>query len=60
LTDGTCIEAERTITEDGSSIPTKYLKIVDVFSKVKVETLAPHCSVDHVIDLERGFILPYG
>jgi len=51
---------ERTITDDGSFIPTKYSEFVDVFSKVKADTLAPHRSIDHAIDLEPGFKLPYG
>jgi hypothetical protein len=33
---------------------------VDVFSKTKAETLAPHCPIDHAIDLEPGFKIPYG
>ena len=32
---------------------------MDVFSKVKADTLAPHRSIDHAIDLEPGFKLPY-
>jgi len=60
LTDGGCTEAERTITDNGSFIPTKDSEFVEVFSKVKAETLAPHCSIDHTIDLEPGFKLPYG
>ena len=60
MTDGACIEAERTITDDGSFIPTKYSEFLDVFSKVKADTLAPHRSIDHAINLEPGFKLPYG
>jgi hypothetical protein len=33
---------------------------VDVFSETKVETLPPHRSTDHAIDLEPGYNLPYG
>jgi len=33
---------------------------VDVFSKTKAETLAPHRPIDHAIDLEPGFKIPYG
>jgi hypothetical protein len=33
---------------------------VDVFSKDWAETLAPHRPIDHVIDLEPGFNIPYG
>jgi len=33
---------------------------VEVFSKEKAEILPPHRSTDHAIDLEPGYILPYG
>jgi hypothetical protein len=33
---------------------------VDVFSKTKAETLARHCPIDHAIDLELEFKIPYG
>jgi hypothetical protein len=36
------------------------LEFVDVFSKAKVETLAPHHFIHHAIDLEPTFKLPYG
>jgi hypothetical protein len=58
LTDGAFIEAERTITDDERFIPTKYSEFMDVFSKVKADTLAPHRSIDHAIDLEPVFKLP--
>jgi hypothetical protein len=32
---------------------------VDVFSKRKAGTLAPHRQIDHAIDLEPGFKIPY-
>jgi len=33
---------------------------VEVFSKTQAETLPPHRSTDHAIDLEPGYNLPYG
>jgi len=33
---------------------------VDVFSKTKAETLAPNRPIDHAIDMEPGFKIPYG
>jgi hypothetical protein len=36
------------------------LEFVDVFSKTKAETLAPHRPIDHAIDLEPGFKIAYG
>ena len=33
---------------------------MEVFSKTKAETLPPHRSIDHAIDLEPGHKLPYG
>jgi len=40
--------------------PAVYSEFVDVFSKAKAETLVLHHSIDHAIDLEPGFKLPYG
>jgi hypothetical protein len=51
---------ERISTDDGGFIPVVYSEFMDVFSKAKAETLAPHRSIDHAIDLEPGFKLPYG
>jgi len=47
-------------TDDGGFIPAVYSEFVDIFSNTKAETLAPHGSIDHAIDLEPGFKLPYG
>ena len=47
-------------TDDGSYIPNKYTEFVEVFSKTKAETLAPHRSIDHAIDLVPGCQIPYG
>jgi len=51
---------ERISTDDGGSIPAVYSEFVHVFSNAKAETLATHGSIDHAIDLEPGFKLPYG
>jgi len=47
-------------TADGNFIPSKYLEFVDVFSKRNAETLELHHPIDHTIDLEPGFKIPYG
>jgi len=41
-------------TDDGGLIPAIYGDFVEGFSKAKVETLPPHQSIDHAIDLEPG------
>jgi hypothetical protein len=46
-------------TDDGGHIPAIYREFVEVFSK-ELETLAPHQSIDHGIDLECGDNLLYG
>jgi hypothetical protein len=45
-------------TDDGGHIPAIYGEFVEGFSK-EAETLAPHRSIDHAIDLEPGYNLPY-
>jgi hypothetical protein len=50
---------ERISTDDGGFIPTVYSEFQDVLCIAKAETLAPHRSIDHAIDLEPGFKLPY-
>jgi hypothetical protein len=45
--------------DDDSWIPSTYREFLDIFSKKKAETLAPHRSTDHAIDLEPGTKLPY-
>jgi len=47
-------------TDDGGHIPATYGEFVEVFSKEKVETLLPHWSTDHAMDLEPGCNLQYG
>jgi len=58
--DGEQPEIGRVCTDDGGYIPTKYSEFVEVFSKTKADTLAPHRSIDHAIDLEPGCEIPYG
>jgi len=47
-------------TDHGGPIPAIYRNFVEVFSKAKAETLPPHRSTEHAIDLEPGYNLPYG
>lgn len=37
-----------------------YGDCVEVFSKAMAETLPPHRLIDHAIDLEPGYNVPYG
>ena len=46
-------------TQDGGHIPAIYGEFVEVLGK-EAETLVPHRSIDHAIDLEPGYNLPYG
>jgi len=46
--------------DDGGHILAIYGEFVEVFSKDKAETLPPHRSTDHAIDLVPGSNLPYG
>jgi len=59
-TDGEQPEIGRVCTDDGGYIPSKYSELVEVSSKTKADTLAPHRSIDHAIDLEPGCKIPYG
>jgi hypothetical protein len=52
--------AEMVTTDDEGRIPAQYQDFVEVFSKVKAETLPPHRPTDHAINLESGYKLPYG
>ena len=52
--------AETVPTDDGGLIPAQDWDFVEVFSKKKAETLAPHWPIDHAIDLEPGHTIPYG
>jgi len=51
---------EMVTTDDGGRIPAQYQEIVEVFSKKKPEALPPHRQIDHAIDLEPDYKLPYG
>ena len=41
-------------TQDGGHIPAIYGECVEVLGK-EAETLVPHRSIDHAIDLEPGY-----
>jgi hypothetical protein len=47
-------------TDDEGQLPAIYGDFMEVFGKTKAETLPPHRSTDHAIDLEPGYHLPYG
>jgi len=47
-------------TDDRGLIPAIYGEFMEHFSKVKPETLPPHRSTDHAIDLEPAHNLLYG
>jgi len=47
-------------TDDGGHILAIYGDFMEVFSKAKAETLSPHPPIEHAIDLEPGYNLPYG
>jgi len=46
-------------TDDGVRIPVQYPEFVEVFSKEKTETLPPPRQIDHAINLEPDYKLPY-
>jgi len=48
------------MTDDRGHSPAQYHDFMEVFRKVKAETLPPHRPLDHAIDLEPGYKLPYG
>jgi len=58
--DGTKKEEEMIRKDDWGYIPDKHSELMDVFSKTKMDTLARHWSIDHVINLEPGCKIPYG
>jgi hypothetical protein len=47
-------------TDDGGHIPAIYGEFMEDFRKAKPETLPPHRSTDHAVDLEPGYHLRYG
>jgi hypothetical protein len=46
-------------TDDGRHILATYGEVVEVVRKDKAETLPPHWAIDHAIDLQSVYILPY-
>jgi len=57
---GTDIDnVEMVTTDDGGRIPAQYQQFVEVFSKKKAETLPPHRQIDHPIDHEPDYKLPF-
>jgi len=58
--DGASTTTKMVPTDDGGHIPATYREFVEVFSKDKAETLPPHWSTDHAIDMEPGYISPSG
>jgi hypothetical protein len=58
---GTDIDhVEMVMTSDEGRIPAQYQEFVEVFCKENAETLPPHRQIDHAIDLEPDYKLPYG
>jgi hypothetical protein len=53
-------EIGRVRTDNGGYIPTKYSEFGEVFSKNRADTLAPHRSIDHAINLDPGCKIPDG
>ena len=51
---------EMVTTDDGGWIAAQYKEFVEVFGKRMAETLPPHRQIDHTIDLEPDYKLPYG
>jgi hypothetical protein len=46
--------------DEGSWTPSTYREFLGTFSRKKAETLLPHRSTEHAIDLGPGTKLPYG
>jgi hypothetical protein len=46
--------------DDGNYIPARFSEFGYIFRKTQAETLAPHCPIDHAIDLEPEFKISYG
>jgi len=57
--DGVSTTTQMVPTDDGCLIPAIYGEFVEVFSKAKVQTVPPHQSTDHAIDLEPSYNVPY-
>jgi len=58
--DGASTTTKTVPTDDGGHIPAIYGDFLEVFIYGKAETLPPHRSTDHAIDLVHGYNLPYG
>ena len=55
-----CMTTNLVATDDRKLIPAMYKDFLEAFSKAKAETLLLWRSIDHAIDLEPGYNLPYG
>jgi len=62
IADGAGTTTKMVPTDDGGLIliPAIYGDFVEAFNKAKAKTLLPHRSIDHAIDLQSGYSLPYG
>jgi len=58
--DGAGTSTKMVPIDDGGHILTIHGDFVEVISKAKAETLPPHWSIDHAIDVQPGYNLPYG
>jgi len=58
--DGASITTMMVSTDDGGHNLAIYEDFLEVFSNGNAETLPPHRSTDHAIDLEPSYNLPYG
>jgi len=57
---GTDIDnVEMVTTDDGGRIPAQFQGLMEVLRNQKAETLPPHRQIDHAIDLEPDYKLPY-
>jgi len=59
VADGAGTTTKMVPTDDGGHIPAIHGDLVEVFGTV-AKTLQPHRSIDHAIDLQPGYTLPYG
>jgi len=53
-------EVEMVTTDDGGRIPAKYQEFVEVCGKKMAETLPLQRQIDHAMDLDPDYKLPYG
>jgi hypothetical protein len=54
------MKTEMVPTEGGGRIPAQYQDFMDISSNTMAETRPPHRPIDHAIDLEPAYKLPYG